>query len=205
MTTDTIALTVVHVAGLGDLFRRYDGQTNAQNAYLKLDLETGEFTADYDPNLGGYPEAVYRNRRLTWQIPTLTAEAANRSLDSLAPLARRILDGSAIVLDRNSNLIGQLDDDATAASDEIQDLCQGMLNGGVADTDLVGEVDAYDWFEYELPEGFNAKTTDAQIAVMVAQAEKEALTVGDMPQILTGAEEYLQDKRDGLAADADED
>src|SRR5437764_9511873 len=99
--TDTANAAQVTITKLNEndptaIYRHYQGELAPQPCLIALDLEDGELTARYNPEIGsGIPESVCHGRTLWWDIPCLTAESANELMDDIKPLAARELAGSA--------------------------------------------------------------------------------------------------------------
>jgi hypothetical protein len=172
-----------------------------QPCHLALDLSTGELTADYNPEVDAdqgpkIPQAVWDSRTLWWTIPCLTSRAANELLDDIRPLAERVLAGSKIV-EGWDRLIGELDEDANAAQDELT----AILDSVAADpfSECVAAIDAADWFVDGIDAiGLTADSSDEDIA-RIAKDEAVSATVCDSGYgILLGAEEYLRERREEL-------
>ncbi len=181
----------------------YDGQTSPQPCHLALDLTDGELTAGYNPEVGppyGTPASVYHGRTLRIKIPCLTADAANRLLNEVAPIAARILSGATIEWDGH-NHIGVLDDDAEAAVDELAAACDPE---SFSEQHLVGTWDAADWYSEESDEGtaerlgITADTTDAELGRLAAAEAQKATTMVPGYTVLRGAESHLLAIRDEL-------
>lgn len=177
------------------LYCHYQGEYEAQSCYLTLDLESGDLTAEYNPEIGnGIPARQYHGVVLIWSIPTLTAEAANALIDRTAEVAQRILDGASVEWDGN-NWVGWLNDDASTAQDRLAD--------DIAEAeqiDCVGELDAVDWFiDGELPEDLTADTTDKQLAEIAEEQAAHAVdAMGDGYTVLRDALEYLTERREEM-------
>lgn len=205
-TTTHPTLRITALTDEDALFCQYPGRA-VQPCVLTLDLRDGELTAQYDPEVsdGARPESVFSGRTLWVPIPVLTATAANRLLNEVAPLAQQILDGAEIQWN-GSNHIGRLDDQADAAYAELVGRCDPQ-NNSWDDADTVSTWPAGDWFGPEGDSavaarlGITADTSDAQIADLAKTEAAEALTSSSAGRAhLTGAEEYLRQVRDELAA-----
>lgn len=109
------------------LYHRYPGQTNPQGCYIELDTRTGEWTADYNAEIGNaVPMDVWHSRTLRFRLGAVpNAAHANRLLEELAPLAQRILDGASVEWD-GSNLVGRFTADAQAAENEIDEILDSI-------------------------------------------------------------------------------
>jgi hypothetical protein len=106
------------------LLHRYPQQSAPQPAYLTLSAE-GVTLTDWDAVSDGAPSnAVWHRRTLRWRLgdPSLTTAEINDLLDAAAPLVARVHAGHTVVWD-GKNHVGQLTDDASAASDAMATLC----------------------------------------------------------------------------------
>lgn len=203
--------STLHITPLTDedeLFCQYPGR-GTQPCVLTIDLDTGDLSARYDPELsdGARPESVFNGRTLWVSIPCLTGTAANAFLEEVAaPLAQQILDGAEIEWN-GSNHVGVLDADARAAYEVLVDRCDPQ-NGSWDAVDTVSAWDAVDWFADEGAEqagarlGITADTTDEEIAALAKAEAEDALTCSSSAGRvhLTGAEDYLRQLRDEMAA-----
>lgn len=192
-TTETeSAITITPVEGTA-LHHRYRGQTSAQPAHVELDCDTGKLSASHNTEIGsGVPVKVWHSRTLRWRIPALTAEAANALLEEIAPLCERIVAGYEKVWDGN-NHVGQFDDDAIAARDEVYALCDRNWSEG----EVIEVWDAADWYgavgrvEAQANSlGITATTTDEELAVIEEREENEAA-----PRLLEGLARHLKTLR----------
>ena len=157
--TDTTVQTIP-VESETELHRHYDGQTDSQDAYIELDLRAGTLSASYDAEIGNaIPFSVHHGFERRFNIPVLTAEAANRAMQEIAPLADRML---ADWDDRwnGNNMVAVLGDDAEDAEDAIET----HLAGYDDDSDTVTEWGLEGAVNGE--EGITAATTDAQLDAM---------------------------------------
>lgn len=197
-------VTVVPVEKTDELFCHYPGRAKPQPAHVQLDLEDGELLASHNAEVGeGMPASVFLGRALRWDIPILTADAANRLLDGLVPLAQRIVDGATIEWNGNDH-IGRLDDDARAAADDIQALCSPQ-SGHWDESAQVCEFDAADWVADTEEEtvtrlGLTADSTDTDIDAMeaaeMADAAENPGNYGAV--ILVGFADWLWSRRTEL-------
>ncbi len=195
-------VTISTIVDPDALYHCHDGRFTPQQAHLALDLRDGELTADYNPESGAVPESVFQQTVIWVGIPTLTATAANQLMEDVRPLAQRILDGSEVVWDGN-NHVGQLNDDARDALDDLVEQCADD------NFDLTVQVvgyDADDWYSSDDRDaeikrlGITADTTDAEIAAL-AKTETEAaptMTSNYGYLVLTGAEQWMLGVRDAL-------
>lgn len=197
-------VTITALTEPDELHCHYQGEFNVQPCVLALNLEHGTMTCHYNAAIGsGIPASVYNRRTLWYDIPVLTADAANTLMESLKPLAQRILDGATIEWDGNGNHRGELNADAQAADTELAENCAPELFGPEVE---VAEYDAGDWFGGEGPTearerlGLTADTTDKEIEALAATeaAEASAMNSNDGHTILCGASEWLTSEREDL-------
>ncbi|GHG33221.1 hypothetical protein GCM10018777_56690 [Streptomyces albogriseolus] len=193
-----------------ELFRHYDGQSEPQPAYIELDTQAGTLLADYDAEIGNaVPASVWHGLERRYRIPILTADAANRVMQEIVPLAERIVAGTEAEWDGN-NTVAVMNEDAKAAEEELEEYlgCNlgygalGERTQGFPESDLVGvwdidgatngcEVDEY---------GITADTTDARLE----EIEQEILSAlagcnGSTVAVCHGLDDYLKGLRDELA------
>jgi len=110
------------------VYAKYVGQHQPQPAYIELNTRTGELAADYSREIGNaVPMTVYHNIDLRWNIPaTAKAYTIDNAIDCLIDLFQIVLDGHSEYWDGN-NYVGQLTDDASAASEKIQRELDAMM------------------------------------------------------------------------------
>lgn len=186
------------------LFHRYRSTEHPQQAILELSLRDGELRADYngEPGDDGYPAEVAQGLIRWYSIPCLTAQVANQLLDSVAPLAQRVLDGARIT-DGWNNATVCLDTDANAAEEEIAAMCNPK---GWGTESTVEEWTASDWYHSFTTDealietlGITAETTDARLQELAEEEEREASGSGNAGYtMLTGVVEYLTERREQL-------
>ncbi len=204
--SDDTTITIRRVGEPDELFCHFPGQSNSQDVYLYLDPEDGELSCSYSTAIGsGMPMRVWRGTLLRWQIPALTAEAANKLMEQVVPLARRVVDGHVTDWD-GSNHVGYLTtEDAEVASEEIQAACDPNNYSNWDPSDMVGGCSASDWWpdaEHLEDLGISASTSDAEIAEIARREEVEARYAGDNGYtVLVDAEDFLRRKRDDLRDD----
>jgi hypothetical protein len=173
---------------------------------LALDLEDGELTA-YPRAENSMPMQVHQGRTLWFDLPCLTADAANAFFGEVTPLAQRILDGATIEWD-GRNFIGRLNRDARDAADLLYDRCDPETPGW-PESWMVSAWDADDWFGGEGTAqtvsrlGITGATTDAEIDAMVEREEADAhYCMADWGcVILRGTRNTLRRLRDDLRED----
>ncbi|MFI8191409.1 helix-turn-helix domain-containing protein [Streptomyces sp. NPDC085946] len=189
-----------------ELYRHYDGQYEPQGAYIELDTQNETLLATYNSEIGNaIPFTVYHGLDRRYSIPILTADAANRIMHEIAPLADRIIAGTEAVWDGN-NTVAELTDDARAAEEEIEKLlgCGYYSNQDppFEDEDLVGvwdidgAVNGQEASEY----GITADTTDARLEEIEQDILSNLKACGSYPVVVCpGLDDYLKQLRDGLA------
>jgi hypothetical protein len=158
-------VTIRELTRPAELLHVYPGQQQPQDCYLKLDLRDGEFTADWNAEVGNaVPSDVYHGHVRRYYIPVLSAETANDLLRTLAPLAQRVLDSyesrwnghnHVAVLNEDGEVAdatirGRLEDASEPdlhwadASDWLYDIrsdIEGRLSAGETVDALEGELD----------------------------------------------------------------
>lgn len=193
-----------------ELYRLYHGQSQAQPAYIELDLRRGSLLADYNAEVGNArPAEVRHGFERHYPIPVLTGEAANRVMGEIAPMAARMLADWDDFWDGN-NMVARLGEDAQAAEEEIEKYLGAHLGDGVGGSDdqgfdasdLVGQWDidgATNGLEAE-EYGITAETSDDRLDEIAAQITQELVEVGESKvAVVHGLEQYLRSVRDDLA------
>lgn len=182
------------------LYCRYAGNYEPQPVYVALDLADGALYADYQA--GGTPMRVWLGQVRTWSIPPLVGDEATALLEHIAPLAQRVLDGSAIETDpRTGDRVGVLNDDAAAAEREIYEIIQRWCEDPAAR--VVEEISVGDWYSHcdtdpceEI--GLTAETSDDELAQVVARIEEDIRAAAEGVVIVAGAEAWARARRDEL-------
>lgn len=205
-----MSVRIIECTDPAELHHHYDGQTEPQPAYIELDLRAGTLLATFDAEIGGaVPFSVYHGFERRYGIPSLTAEAANRVMEELAPLANRILADWDEEWDGN-NMVARLGEDAQAAEEEIEkklglDLGDSSYDGdsqGFDPSDLVtawdvdGAVNGSEADDY----GITADTTDARLEEIEQSILGDLQSCGESPVVVChGLDAYLKQVRDELA------
>ncbi|TGB14591.1 helix-turn-helix domain-containing protein [Streptomyces palmae] len=196
-----------------ELYRHYDGQFEPQPTYIELDTQAGTLHATYNGEIGNaIPFTVVHGLDRRYDIPLLTAEAVNRVMREIAPLADRVIAGTTAEWDGN-NTVAVLDDDARAANEEIEDHLglptsdsgwSNEPNQGFADEDLIGvwDIDGATNGSEVSDYGITADTTDARLD----EIEQDILSDlapcdGNQVAVCHGLDDYLRQLRDELAED----
>ena len=199
-------ITVKKVAGRTDLYRKYPQQCEAQDCYVELDCRQEVLSADYNAEIGnGVPMSVWHGNDQRWGIACLNADAANRLLDEITPLAERVCAGYTCEWD-GSNNVASFDTDATAAIEDIAELCRLTDESYAEDRCIV--YTAREWFGQE-PDAYTVKalgikldSTNEEISKIASLTLEDALDEG-LADDIEGIEEYLLELRDDLAATKD--
>lgn len=190
-----------------ELYHERPGSENPQPCYVELDLR--ERTLHAAPNAAdGIPAEVFYGHVRRYPIPLLTAEAANRLLTQIRPLAERICSDWDEVWDGN-NFRAVLGEDARAAEAAILRLVgdprdwehhwdpADLVDVWPLDAAVLGdEADQYD---------ITATTTDARLDEIEEEICASLAEVGpSRVAVVPGLTEYLQDLRDERLEDLQE-
>lgn len=199
-----MSVEIIKCAEQDELYRHYTGQSDAQPAYIELDLRRGTLLADYDGVIGsGVPAEVWHGFERRYNIPLLTADAANRVMQEIAPLADRILTDWKEHWDGN-NMRARLGEDAVQAEEEIERLLSDYEDdsqNGIADVvqewDADSAVNGTEAQEY----GITADTTNSRLDEIEEDIRKQLESVSDEGAVvvLNGVDTYLRQVRDDLA------
>jgi transcriptional regulator with XRE-family HTH domain len=214
-----VSVRVIDCTNPLELYRHYENEFEAQPAYIKLDLRGGTLLADYNSEAGdsnAVPQAVRDGFERRYGIPVLTAEAANRVMREIAPIADRILadwddDWNGM------NMVVRLGEDAQAAEEELEKRLGLNLGYDVADADtqgyddidivqawdIDGAVNGQEVADYDI----TADTTDDRLEEIAAEITRELADCvtkeeGDTRTpvaVVHGLDEYLRDRRNELA------
>lgn len=105
------------------VYAKYEGQHQAQPAYLELDICDGSLTADYSGEIGNaVPVRVWNNLILRFSLmPETTAEEVARIIEENKETFQKILDGSKSEWN-NSNWVGKFTDETKEIINEISQL-----------------------------------------------------------------------------------
>ncbi|MFF8387858.1 hypothetical protein ACF053_30035 [Streptomyces kanasensis] len=218
------APTIIPCTSPTELYRRFQGHSEPQPAYLELDLRAGTLHASYNAEVGNArPSSVVHGFDRRYPIPVLHGEAANRVMEAIAPHAARICADWEQKWDGN-NLVARLGADAQDAEAQLMKALglaeespagQGQLEAFAADDVLVvwdvdGAVNGSEADDYDI----TADTTDErldeiarEITAELAQAERQTFPAPDGTSVTTdpvvfvdGLDAHLRELRDGLSA-----
>lgn len=190
------------------LYIRYPNQFTPEKVYIYLDLQGGVMHADTGIFGGGKSDSVHHGLVRRYEIPTLTAEAANTVMEEIAPFADRILadwDGEW----HGGNLRGVLGSDAQEAEEGIE-MTLGYANHSSTypwydtfdPTDIVEEVD-YSYTVNELAErGITANSSDKEVEELACRLVEEIKEdYPDRVVAVIGLPRHLRDLRDEMRDD----
>jgi hypothetical protein len=206
MTITTVR--IIECTSPTELYRRYSGQSDAQDAYIELDLREGTLLADWNSEVGNaVPFTVAHGFERRYSIPILTGDAANRVMQQIAPLADRILADWEEVWDGN-NMVARFGEDAQAADAEIVGLLgidlseyradnQGFdASDLVAEWDVDGATNGGEGEEY----GITGETTDERLDEIAREITSDMAACGDSAvAVVYGLDDYLRQLRTDLA------
>ncbi|MFI8944103.1 helix-turn-helix domain-containing protein [Streptomyces syringium] len=206
-----MSVRIIDCTEPAELYLHYDGQSEAQPAYIELDTQDGTLHADCNAEIGGaVPSSVYHGLHRRYGIPALTADAANRVMQEIAPLAERIIAGTEAEWDGN-NTVAVLSDDALAAEEELEahlglpsqehgysdEPNQGFDDGDlIAVWDIDGATNGCEVDEYDI----TADTTDDRLDEIEAEILRDLVGCGESGvAVCHGLDDYLRELRDDLA------
>lgn len=192
---------VIECTYADELHRHYDGQTEAQDCYIELDLREGTLLASYNAEVGNaVPFTVYHGFERRYGIPVLTGDAADRAMEEIRPLAERILaDWEEEWDERRGNMVARLGEDAQAAEEEIEEKLGDFDESDmVTEWDINGATNGCEVDEY----GITADTTDERLDEIEATILKDLADVSASDVVVChGLDTYLRELRDKLAED----
>lgn len=200
-----MGVTISYCSSSTELFRQYNGQHEAQPAYIELDLESETLLASYNAEVGNaVPFSVRYGLDRRYTIPVLTGEGANQLMERLVPLANRVVADWERHWDGN-NFVARLGEDAVAAEEEMEGLISADAIDYPADSvvavwDIDGAVDGHEVEEF----GITAQTTDARIDEIEAEILAGLAGCGEgSVAVCDGLNSHLRTLRDELREDQD--
>jgi hypothetical protein len=103
----------------------YDGQCQAQPAFVEFNCQTGELSSDWDGEIGnGVPVDVWNKLRLRWSIPSaLDVYSINDLMETIEGYCQDVSDGFENVWD-GSNWVGKYTEKAQDAKEAIEHLIE---------------------------------------------------------------------------------
>jgi hypothetical protein len=110
--------------GIAPLFRHYPRQAEPQPAFLSLDLESGEVSADFDGEIGNaVPARVFAGMVRRYMAPAaIRGEALRPLVESLLPLLERVYLESDVQVCNDGQRIVTLYEDAASAEAELSEI-----------------------------------------------------------------------------------
>lgn len=189
----SITIPHAHAADLLPVYWQHPRQSYPQPAFIYMS-EEGRVWADYieDPDGRTVTMDVHHRRTLRWSIPeSITGQALDELLETITPLLDRVHAGHSIEWDGHNNK-GRLDDDAAAASEEIE----GVI-GAIPYADLqdISTAEGYD------PTGImvrhlHAEIDDEDVRTVAAQLQQQILA--DDGVYIIDIDDHLMRLRDRL-------
>jgi hypothetical protein len=117
-------ITITKCTGEYPLHHRYPQQFDPQDAYIRLDPETAEMSADWNVEVGNsIPMSVGHGRILRYPVtPYLTSDEVNALMERLIPLALTVCNEYSERWDGH-NTVGQLTEEGEESSQQIEWVC----------------------------------------------------------------------------------
>jgi hypothetical protein len=118
-------ITIIPCTGEYPLYQMYPHQCNPQDAYIQLDPDARELSADWNAEIdNSIPMSVYHVRKFRYSVSQyLHTSEVIALMDDIKPLALRVCDGYNSEWDGHNN-VGILTDDATEAHEQIDVICR---------------------------------------------------------------------------------
>ncbi len=192
-----MSVQIVKVAHDDELF--FEMNDGAAPTYVDVDLTSREISAGYHAG-SGTPGQVWHGYTRRYDIPLLTAAAANRLMERVAPLAERMCNDWSEEIGRGGRAEAVLGADGRAAESELIAALPG--NEDVDPADLVDVWEASLMFVGNEAEeyGITANTTDQQLEQIATQMLDEVRHNSASGVVVApGLTEYLRDLRDEMA------
>jgi len=194
----TETITIRKVEGLTDLYCKYPQQSNPQDCFLEIDPDQAQLRCDYNSEIGSaMPMHVWNNLIRRYTIPCLRAKSANELMETVAPLAEKLIASYECVWD-GSNNVGRWDRELSEQFEElIRHECEDR---DVYDTVLAWEAGA--WYESNSDEilGLRADMTDAEITELADKLDADSVSQAEA-DLIEGTHEELIDRRDRMQTD----
>jgi hypothetical protein len=137
------------------LYSHYDGQILPQPAYVELNLETGEVDAIVSGEVGnGMPAAVWHGVIRRYPLNNaLTSDQIIEAIESVRPALERIICGSDVVMDDQSNWVGRLNEDAMIAEEELSSVPIGADIEASVTNNIAEYLGDHNWPGCSYPQG----------------------------------------------------
>jgi hypothetical protein len=191
-----MSVQIVKVAHDDELF--FEMNDGAAPTYVDVDLTSREISAGYHA-ASGTPGRVWHGFIRRYDIPLLTADAANRLMERIVPLAERMCDDWSEEIGRGGRAEAVLGADGRAAEAELiatlpdentVDPASTIDVWDAANLFIGNEVDEY---------GITADTSDAELEQIAEQMLDEVRSSSASGVVVApGLEEYLRDLRDEM-------
>lgn len=191
-----MSVQIIEASRESELFFEMDN--GAAPTYLDVDLTSREISAGYHAG-SGTPGQVWHGYTRRYDIPLLTAAAANRLMERVAPLAERMCNDWSEEISRGGRAEAVLGADGRAAESELIAALPGdedvdpadLVDVWEASLMFVGnEVDEY---------GITADTTDQQLEQIAEQMLEQVRSSSASGVVVApGLTEYLRDLRDEM-------
>jgi len=207
MTTDINEITVEiifddDVDDALPLYRKYPGQSEAQKAYVEINCKNETLDAAYDAEIGNAVTMdEHHGHVLSFECRnSLSGDEVMQLLESILPMAQRVIDGYTSELDsRGDNMVGRFTDDADSAIDEIT----AAIAFDAADDMDYGVWSAENFLLNDTPDelGITGKSTDDELDAIARELTADAASYN--PPILADPDEIASELchwRDKLAA-----
>ena len=195
--TTMTEVKIIECSSPAELYHHYTGQSDAQDAYIELDMRDGALLADYNSEVGNaLPDTVRNGVQRRWAIPVLTADAANRVMNEIKPLATRVFSDWKTIWDGHNEVLS-FGEDGQAAEKEI--LTHLELRFDQGDLVAMWEVDSVVNGEEVAEYGITDETSDERLAEIAAQITSDLAEVSPSAvAVVHGLDEYLTNLRDNL-------
>jgi hypothetical protein len=160
--------------------------TEVGQAYLNLDLEDGEVSVTTGHYQGdGIPMREWHGEIQSWKFGStcISGEQLEKLVQKALPLLARVNDGGYIEWD-GSNHVGQLNEDASDAERELEDLLE----------QVEGDIEAWqagDWFcEYRDSQFLQELSDAGSVEALIEQLESEV----DHDTVIEGLSSYIEER-----------
>ena len=173
----------------------FEMESGAAPTYLEVDLTSREISAGYQVG-SGTPGRVWHGFIRRYSIPLLTADAVNRLMEKIAPLAEQMCDDWSEEIGRGGRAEAVLGADGRAAEDELVATLPGD-----EDVDPADKIDVWDaanlFVGNEAEEyGITADTSDEELKKIAIQMLDEVRSSSASGVVVApGLEDYLRDLR----------
>ncbi|EIF01219.1 hypothetical protein [Saccharomonospora glauca] len=191
-----MSIQIIKASRESELFFEMDN--GAAPTYLEVDLPGREVSVGYHAG-SGTPGRVWHGYTRRYDIPLLTADAANRLMERIAPLAERMCVDWSEEIGRSGRAEAVLGADGRAAEAE---LIAALPDENTVDPEDVIDVwDAANLFVGNEAEeyGITADTSDAELERIATQMLDEVRSSSASGVVVApGLTDYLRDLRDEL-------